>query len=379
MKILVDAHLPLEYLLHRSHLDNNLFEKVGRLWTLISKNKDIEAYITIQGFNKIKCYLSIFSQEKAKKSVTILKSLFRICKNYNSGNVFTPIRQCDGNTEQAIELVSFYEYSFDAIVTEQPARYEELILPSSYVQTLPKKYNEKHSEKLPFIWSIESLITRCNLEKTDVLRINSCVQLSLFSNLEENCLFKYRIRNRVEPVLAAFNRLKNKGYNGMAKQDFISGFKGSNVTAESILWDLQHLGMIDTYNNRITVGKHLLDTGNGEISQYLNSVLKEHPLVQSVHEHLNSGKLLNQWGLDEIIENIYSDKKLKPKTLGDYRSRVISWLIFAKLIEKKSYDKRNTIFTLPSANKQRESTIQLQQLELGLELETKSSYRSTSV
>ncbi len=136
--------------------------------------------------------------------------------------------------------------------------------------------------------------------------------------------------------------------------------------------------MIDTYNNRITVGKHLLDTGNGEISQYLNSVLKEHPLVQSVHEHLNSGKLLNQWGLDEIIENIYSDKKLKPKTLGDYRSRVISWLIFAKLIEKKSYDKHNTIFTLPSVNKQREGTIQLQQLELGLELETTSSYRSTS-
>jgi hypothetical protein len=385
MKILVDTDHILEYILDRSDPDNNLLEKVERLWTLIDNNKDIEASITIQGFNKINDILSIFSQENAKKVATRLKSLFKICNNYNSGYVFSPIRQFN-NVEKAIELICFYEHGFDALVTEQPERYEELILPSSYVQNLPKKYNEEHGEKRPFIWSIESLINRFNLEKTDTLRIrndflNSCVQLSLFSNLEEDFLFKYRIRNRVEPVLSAFNFLKNKGYNGMTKQDFISEFKGSNVTAKSIIWDLQNLRMIETYNNRITVGKHLLDTGNDEISQYLNSILKEHILVKSVYEHLNSGKLLNQWGLDEVIENIYSDKKLKDKTLIDYRSRIISWLIFAKLIERKSYDKRSIIFSLPSANKQRESIIQLQQLELGLglELEKASNYTSVSV
>jgi hypothetical protein len=156
MKILVDTDHILEYILDRSDPDNNLLEKVERLWTLIDNNKDIEASITIQGFNKINDILSIFSQENAKKVATRLKSLFKICNNYNSGYVFSPIRQFN-NVEKAIELICFYEHGFDALVTEQPARYEELILPSSYVQTLPKKYNEKHGEEFPFIWSIESL------------------------------------------------------------------------------------------------------------------------------------------------------------------------------------------------------------------------------
>jgi hypothetical protein len=60
-------------------------------------------------------------------------------------------------------------------------------------------------------------------------------------------------------------------------------------------------------------------------------------------------------------------------------SQKVFLVFFAELIEKKSYDKHIIIFALPSTNKQRESTIQLQQLELGLEVETKSSYRSTSV
>jgi hypothetical protein len=176
-----------------------------------------------------------------------------------------------------------------------------------------------------------------------------------------------------------FNYLKNQGYNGISEQDFIFRFKESKTTAKSIIWDMQNFGMIENYNNRITVKYDLLDTGNIEVAQYLNLVLKKHGLVQSIYKKLRADKQLTQWGLDEIIEDVYADNKLTKKTVRDYRSRIISWLIFAKLIEKKSYDKRNTIFTLPSANKQRKSTIQLQQLELGLELETTSSYRSTSV
>ncbi len=165
MKILVDADHILEYILNRSYPDNDLSEKdnnlsektkslsekVESLWTLINKNKDIiEASLTIQGFNKINDILSIFSQENAEKVATRLKFLFKICDNRNSGCVFSPIRQ-HNDIEKAIELISFYEHGFDALVTEQSSRYKELILPSSYVQILPKKYNEKHGEKFPFI------------------------------------------------------------------------------------------------------------------------------------------------------------------------------------------------------------------------------------
>jgi hypothetical protein len=374
MKPLIDPDLILEYTLNRSNPDDNLHEKLENLLRVLTVSRNIKASITLQGLNKIHSIFCIYSKEKADMIIDHLRSFLNIVDHSNSYDIFETARQCNGSIENSIELLCFYEYGFDAIVTEQSSKYRELNLPLTY------------SKRIPIFWSVESLITRNKLEKTKTKNwgigknsSNSSVQLSLIVCPEEELLFKYRIRNGVDSVIKMFNYLKNQGYNGISEQDFIFRFKESKTTAKSIIWDMQNFGMIENYNNRITVKYDLLDTGNIEVAQYLNLVLKKHGLVQSIYKKLRADKQLTQWGLDEIIEDVYADNKLTKKTVRDYRSRIISWLIFAKLIEKKSYDKRNTIFTLPSANKQRKSTIQLQQLELGLELETTSSYRSTSV
>lgn len=46
---------------------------------------------------------------------------------------------------------------------------------------------------------------------------------------------------------------------------------------------------------------------------------------------------LNEHSLRDIISDTYTTENLKPKTLSDYASRLTSWLIFAKLLEKKGY------------------------------------------
>jgi hypothetical protein len=373
MKPLIDPDLILEYTLNRSNPGDNLHEKLENLLRVLTVSRNIKASITLHGLNKIHSIFCIYSKEKADMIIDHLRSFLNIVDHSNSYDIFETARQCNGSIENSIELLCFYEYGFDAIVTEQSSKYRELTLPLTY------------SKRIPVFWSVESLITRNKLEKTKTKNwgigknsSNSSVQLSLIVCPEEELLFKYRIRNGVDSVSKMFNYLKNQGYNGISEQDFISRFKESKTTAKSIIWDMQNFGMIENYNNRITVKYDLLDTGNIEVAQYLNLVLKKHILVQSIYKKLKTDKQLTQWGLDEIIEDVYADNKLTKKTVRDYRSRIISWLSFTKLIErKKSYGTSNIIFTLPVTQKQKESTIELQQLELRLELEITSSYRST--
>jgi hypothetical protein len=79
--------------------------------------------------------------------------------------------------------------------------------------------------------------------------------------------------------------------------------------------------------------------------EYLSTVLKEHDLVKEIYQELENRKIMTKWKLQEIIGNLYSYSDMKSdKTLRDYRSRLTSWLISTKLIDKKGKD----YFTFPT-------------------------------
>ncbi|WP_434684213.1 hypothetical protein [Pseudanabaena minima] len=61
--------------------------------------------------------------------------------------------------------------------------------------------------------------------------------------------------------------------------------------------------------------------------------------MQQIYREIERDKAITKWRLQEIISDIYSRSEVtKDKSKSDYRSRIISWLLFANLLEERGHD-----------------------------------------
>jgi ATP-dependent exoDNAse (exonuclease V) beta subunit len=101
--------------------------------------------------------------------------------------------------------------------------------------------------------------------------------------------------------------------------------------------DLKNFDLIDVpENNIIKIKPLLVNSGYNEIANYLAKQLEEHIVTQELYTQVKPGKIITLWKFQEIVSKAFGNNdKNKKTTQKDYTSRMISWLLFAGLIEKQ--------------------------------------------
>jgi hypothetical protein len=86
---------------------------------------------------------------------------------------------------------------------------------------------------------------------------------------------------------------------------------------------------------KIVVPQYLLDAGESEIVEYLAGILRNHIVTKKVYEYFSSKtKSIYRRGLQELIADLFSNEKsVSDKSLSDYTSRILGWLLYTGLLE----------------------------------------------
>jgi len=320
VKILLGSKLIVDIFLKRS-TSNSQYIQV--LCEIIFNLSLIHFYITRPSLDMLYSLTSMSSSvENADDLVLHLESMFTICEG--SSKIFEKARHRVSEIYEAIDLECCLELGINAIVTKSPEIYIGNSLP---------------------VWSVEQFIQRYKLENSfasssnnPILLYQQSLQLS-FPFAEDKDPAKYMIRNRMPIIKKALAILKTAGFRGLTKQEFAAKLGSSETTTRSVIWDLERFGMALSYRDKVEIDPNLLDTGESDISKYLSIALKDLAIVQQIYREIERDKAITKWRLQEIISDIYSRSEVtKDKSKSGYRSRIISWLLFANLLEERGHD-----------------------------------------
>lgn len=356
MKVLIDQDLIIKILLNRT--GNKSCESGRKLWEVIKsphQSQEIIFYITRPCVEKVYTLSSMNSSKDADKLINHLESRFHICEG--SATIFQNARQYDSDIELAIEVECGLVIPVDAIITQSPQK---------YVFT---KQNLS-------LWSVKNFITRYEWNLLLKQEHNNykpkyeqlTLSLSLEFLVDKPSLSTYMVRNSITTVIEALKIIQTSGYKGITKKELKQKLERSDTTINNIIWDLENFDMIFiNHEKKILAARELIGKGEDDISQYLSFALKKHILIQKIYKELEIHKSITPWRVQEIIASICtstSGKRPTNKTLRDYRSRVISWLTFTRLLEKGRY---NTL-TIPrdKSSHKINSSIEYKQLHLPL-------------
>ena len=344
VKILLGSKLIVDILLNRSISDSPFHQM---LFEIIYSLSHAQFYITRLSLDMIHSLTSISSSVKnADDLVSHLESIFTVCEG--SFRICENARHRVSEIHEAIDLECCLELGVDIIVTRLPEIYVRDILP---------------------VWSVEKFIQIYKLENSFASSSNNPFlfhqqsrQLSLLG-VGDKAPSIYMIRNRMPIINKALKILKTAGFCGLTKQEFATNLGSSETTTRSVIWDLEKFEMVSAYRDRVAINPSLLDTGESDISRYLSIALKNLAIVQQIYREIERDKAITKWRLQEIIADIYSRSEFtKDKSKSDYRSRIISWLLFAKLLEERGSD----TFAIPTNESSVKANCQnnLQQLNL---------------
>lgn len=326
MKILLGYKLILDILLNTSKSNSSDYIT---LCEIIFKFSHVQFYITRSSLDKIHSLTSMSKSVKdADNLVAVLEYKFTICEG--SSSIFENARHRDSEIDEAIDLECCLTLGIDGIVTKSSEIYVRNILP---------------------IWSVEKFLQLNTLENSYVVSSSEPFlfhqqnhQLSL-PWAGDKSPATYMIRNTMPIITKAITILKTAGFCGLTKESFTSALVSSVKTAKSVIWDLEKFEIASSYRGRVAINPSLLDTGESDLSRYLAISLKDHVIVQAIYKEIEIRKVITKWRLQEIVTDIYSRNEVtKNKSKSDYSSRIISWLIFAKLLEEKGKNK----FIIPS-------------------------------
>ena len=293
------------------------------LCDIIDSTSPTEFHVTRTSLDMIHRLTSIAkSVENADDLVSHLEFKFTICEV--SPKILENARHRVSEIDEAIDLECCLELDINAIVTKSP----EIYIRNSLS-----------------VWSVEHFIQIYRLENSFALSSNNPTllyqqsrQLS-FPFAEDKDPAKYMIRNTISIIKKALAILKITGFSGLTKQEFAAKLGSSDATTKSVIWDLKRFGMDSLFRNKVQIDPNLLDTGESDISRYLSIALKDLAIVQQIYREIEKDKAITKWRLEEIVADTYSRSEFtKNKSKSDYSSRIISWLLFAKLLEERGKD-----------------------------------------
>ncbi|MBD2254688.1 PIN domain-containing protein [Nostoc parmelioides] len=372
MQVIIDADLVIDYLLLQREEVENLSD--------IIKNQQCKLFITQLGFDKfISLIENIYSPEQAKRFSNEIQKEITVCSiNYELHEQANSLNFQD--FESALEVACATSMGISAILTHNSQNFGEAKIT---------------------IFSVENLLQRLKLEEcldfSTVFDWRESLYLPAldtpsFPTLEVVDIMKYRIRNSINTVMEVFRLLEKEGFQGITCQELQKKYNYSKSKITNIIFDLQNFHMAKNQAGRIIIEQSLIDSEDIAIASYLAKFLSQHTLVQKIYKELKPNQYLSRAYLKKIISEIYPDDKYKnmsdktsneqvyslplqfdeypeknslaTKSAGDYISRMLGWLLFTGLLEKKN---KEVILIPINEGKQKGKLLEenaIQQLEL---------------
>ena len=338
MRVLVSYHLVQEVLLNR----REFAEDAERLWELM-RSGQIQGYMTQTGLDFI--YIDLYHSEgedDAEKKVSQIKEVVEVC------SVDCSIREKArasnfSDFESAKELAYAINMNLDAIITQNPQNFDgspflvlsvtELLAQIERVARLNRIFYQEASPDLSQVDPSQIVESEHSSEIERSLEYISLLDYQAL--LANEILLDYRIRHSVATVLNVFEILKREETQGLSHQDLANQAGISETTLNSVVWDLQNFNMAFRQEGKIVVSQYLLDSVGSEIVEYLAGILRNHIVTQKIYEYFSSkSKSIYRRGLQELIADLFSNEKsVSNKSLSDYTSRILGWLLYTGLLE----------------------------------------------
>ncbi len=135
--------------------------------------------------------------------------------------------------------------------------------------------------------------------------------------------------------------------------------------------DLQNLQMVSVQGYKVIVQPYLAKLEDTGIAGHVGEMLKDYAVTKVIYQYLKASKskTMTRENLRNIIVEAFSSEKgIKIKSAADYTSRMLGWLFFSGLLEKRE----NGLIAKPTKhckNKRRvKEETKVQQLSLFAEL-----------
>jgi predicted transcriptional regulator len=149
--------------------------------------------------------------------------------------------------------------------------------------------------------------------------------------------WKYVPRTQLTVVLKAIELLQN---NSMDSTELATQINYQQKSCSNLILDLQNFFLAkreQNDQNLITVQAELQYAKSLEIADYLSKQLNEHIIVQKLRETVAVGEKISPEKFRRLFERTYPEKKITSKqTLETYCRRMVQWLIFAGLLERRN-------------------------------------------
>jgi len=328
----IDPALLLEIFENRELYSSSTSEK---FISLLGRHS-VECHISRVGWGRIKNVLENQS-ELASITLTKIEKLLKICEV--EGYIYESMRSLPiSDIESAIEVACAESLELGAIITHDIKKFSKSSLAVFSVEELLARLDPQthSSSKSEFSFAIQSLnVAFCNKPK----------QLHLLHPSEVIDAFtRYRTRNSIKTVIEVFDVLRKDSSFGMTQQELALSSGHELGTIKSVIWDFQCFHMAQCDNGFIRPNKYFLDLGSHEIevAEYICQVLKNHVITQAIYEDLPLGGVTTRENIKQLIlRTKFDETQVSTKSANDYISRMLSWLYFSGLLEKKA-GKRGT-------------------------------------
>ncbi|HEY9798782.1 MAG TPA: PIN domain-containing protein [Leptolyngbyaceae cyanobacterium] len=350
-RVLVDGDLLLECcIVGNSNKDTEQFME-------IVKSQQIKLYITDRCLDGIKFY--VYKQQgdnkNARDLIQKVEDHVKILLIENKFiNEATQLLLLD--FDSAIEIICAKHNKMDAIITRNPHNFNGSDVP---------------------IWSAENVIPRIHLSNCLSLEIDVLqgfypmdTAIPSFNSMEAVDVMKYKIRHSITTVMEVFRLLEEECNQGISRQELQKKYnyrKNSDYTENtinSIILDLQNFHMVTTKSGNVYIQPYLVGLDNIAIANHIAQFLSQHILVQTINKQIKTNKCFTRAYLQKLMMqleqgddcyskqtneykgeflslplgfNLYIDSNLiANKSASDYISRMLGWLLFTGLLEKKN-------------------------------------------
>lgn len=284
-------------------------------------------HISKLGWNRIRNSLSI-QGDSATMELNKIQNLLTIC--HVKDNIKEIVKYSGvSDWESALEVACAKDLDLGAIITHDPQKFEQSTL---------------------FVFSVDQFLNRLEMQErlfqdpqhsaNKAISIVFCTtqQLSLLHPSEVIEAFTgYRIRNSIQTVIEIFDVLRKDSLSGMTKDELSLRSNYKPKTIQSVIWDFQNFHMASCNHGFIQPNKYFLNLESHQVAEYIAEVLKNHVITQSIYLGLPSGRLTTRENIKQLILRTKFDGiQISDKSANDYVSRMLSWLYFAGLLEKRS-------------------------------------------
>ncbi|MDJ0660349.1 MAG: hypothetical protein QNJ42_12810 [Crocosphaera sp.] len=331
----------------RTDMITSISHKAYHTWHNLS---NLQRNIEISEFNQeeVENLMTCFSQENSlKKSKPNIQSLLKSCPKYP----WLIRKLCSAIYSNNIDKSELIEHTYKKQITQDDIKklFDKDLESLSVEEIKCLKYIAKNSpvDITILCEKYNSAIVNNLAEKKLIIKNGTNYKLywDIFADYINygklpELTINYVPTQTIKTFMIKFRQMKNN----KTRQEIKTILNISENSLKGFLADFATLFPCE-YNKKskefIIHNDQILNLTDNEIAHHLSEQFKSHIVYQKIKK--NSSKLITEAQITEILGEEYS---ISSKSIKDYRSRLLSWLFFTGLLEKRS----NWLFAISDGN-----------------------------